>query len=137
VASVGLPFLIVEVASLEALSRSAGELAVHRRILLPRHAEGVYAYVRTPGSTDLDARMFAPLDKVPEDPATGSATVAALALLATCEGLEGERHWRAVQGETMGRLSRLYGRTVVEDGQLRSVHVGGGAVEVMRGTFSV
>ena len=83
VASVGLAFLIVEVASREALARSHGDLAVHQRVLKPVHAEGVYAYVRAKGQTDLDARMFAPLDKVPEDPATGSATVAALALLAT------------------------------------------------------
>ena len=81
--------------------------------------------------------MFAPLDKVPEDPATGSATVAALALLATLQLVEGERHWLAIQGEDMGRRSVLRGRTVTTNGRLTSVHVGGAVVEVMRGTIRV
>jgi trans-2,3-dihydro-3-hydroxyanthranilate isomerase len=136
-ASVGLRFLIVELASRAALARAAGDLATHARVLAPLGTDGVFVYVRAPGSTALDARMFAPLDKVPEDPATGSATVAALALLATCEAVEGERHWQVIQGEDMGRRSVLNGRTVLRDGALLSVHVGGGAVEVMRGTLSV
>ena len=136
-ASVGLRFLIVEVASREALSRARGHLGAHQRVLTPLGTDGVYGYVRAPGSRDLSARMFAPLDLVPEDPATGSATVAALALLATCEGLEGEQRWHVVQGEDMGRRSVLHGRTVSESGQLLSVHVGGAAVEVMRGTLRV
>jgi len=137
VASVGLRFLIVEVASREALSRTIGDLAIHRRVLQPVSAEGVYAYVRASGATALEARMFAPLDKVPEDPATGSATVAALALIATREAVVGERRWLVLQGEDMGRLSKLHGRTVYRDGVLQSVHVGGGAVEVMRGSICV
>jgi trans-2,3-dihydro-3-hydroxyanthranilate isomerase len=136
-ASVGLRFLIVEVASREALARSRGNLAAHERVLPPLGTDGVYAYVRAPGGRDLSARMFAPLDAVAEDPATGSATVAALALLATCESLDGEVHWHVVQGEDMGRRSVLLGRTVSRDGQLVSVHVGGAAVEVMRGTLRV
>ncbi len=137
VASVGLPFLIVEVASREALRQAMGDYAIHDRLLRAVGAEGVYAYVRAPGRCALDARMFAPLDKVPEDPATGSATVAAIALLATLEGGDGECQWPVVQGEDMGRRSTLSGRTVMEAGQLRSVHVAGGAVEVMRGTIRV
>lgn len=136
VASVGLAFLVVEVASSAALARAAGDLAVHRRLLPPVGAEGVYAYVRPDGGRALAARMFAPLDEVPEDPATGSATAAALALLATREASDGEQHWRVVQGEAMGRPSLLWGRTVHREGRLESVHVGGRAVEVMRGTLT-
>ncbi len=136
-ASVGLPFLIVEVVSRAALARARGDLAVHAAVLRPIALDGVYAYVRVPGTQQLQARMFAPLDKVPEDPATGSATVAALALLATLQLVEGERHWLAIQGEDMGRRSVLRGRTVTTNGRLTSVHVGGAVVEVMRGTIRV
>ena len=136
-ASVGLRFLIVELADRAALSRARGDLAAHRRVLPPLGTDGVYAYVRAPGGRALCARMFAPLDLVPEDPATGSATAAAIALLATCEGSNGDAHWHVVQGEDMGRRSVLRGRTVGSDGRLVSVHVGGSAVEVMRGSLRV
>jgi trans-2,3-dihydro-3-hydroxyanthranilate isomerase len=137
VASVGLPFLIVEVVSREALRRSHGDRAVHEHVLRPAAVDGVYAYVRPAGSRMLEARMYAPLDNVPEDPATGSATVAAIALLATLEGRDGEQRWTVIQGEDMGRRSELHGRTVVDGGRLQSVHVGGAAVEVMRGSIRV
>jgi trans-2,3-dihydro-3-hydroxyanthranilate isomerase len=136
VASVGLRFLLVEVNSIEALSRSSGDLSAHRRVLQPIGADGVYGYVRRQGTTELSARMFAPLDQVPEDPATGSATAATLALLATIEGMAGEHSWRVIQGEHMGRRSILHGRTLHVAGKLVSVHVGGSVVEVMRGTLS-
>jgi trans-2,3-dihydro-3-hydroxyanthranilate isomerase len=135
VASVGLPFLVVEINSIETLSRASGDLAAHRQVLQPIGTDGVYGYVRRQGTTELSARMFAPLDKVPEDPATGSATAATLALLATVEGMAGEHSWRVIQGEHMGRRSILRGRTLHAAGKLVSVHVGGHVVEVMRGTL--
>lgn len=137
VASVGLAFLVVELASRAALAASRGDYAAHARHLPPVHAEGVYAYVRTNVPGRLDARMYAPLDQVPEDPATGSATAAALALLASAQGLSGEQRWHVVQGEDMGRRSEIFGRTVRQADGSSAVHVGGRAVEVMRGTLSV
>lgn len=59
-----------------------------------------------------------------------------LALLATREGSDGELRWRVVQEEAMGRPSLLWGRTVHRDGRIESVHVGGRAVEVMRGPLT-
>ena len=38
-----------------------------------------------------------------------------------------------VQGEDMGRTSRLFGRTLREAGEVTRVHVGGGAVVMMDG----
>jgi trans-2,3-dihydro-3-hydroxyanthranilate isomerase len=137
VASVGLAFLVVELSTRDSLAASRGDYAVHDRILRPIGAEGIYAYVRSSGGRRLDARMYAPLDKVAEDPATGSATAAALALLATVEGLEGEQHWQVVQGEDMGRRAEMAGRTVRRVDGTRTVHVGGRAVEVMRGRLRV
>jgi trans-2,3-dihydro-3-hydroxyanthranilate isomerase len=138
VASVGLPFLIVELASREALRRARGERVVHARVLRPIGIDGVYAYVRGAKEGDWHARMFAPLDEMPEDPATGSATAAMIALRAALPGAgEGERTWRILQGEDMGRPSRLLGRTLREAGDVASVHVGGGAVVMMEGALQV
>ena len=134
IASVGLPFLIVELASREALRRARGDRSVHARVLRPIGIDGVYAYVRGEREGDWHARMFAPLDDMPEDPATGSATAAMIALRTALPGAgEGECTWRIHQGEDMGRPSRLFGRTMREAGEVTRVHVGGGAVVMMDG----
>ena len=59
-------------------------------------------------SFDLRARMFAPLDGVPEDPATGSANCALAApARAARPASDGQLRWRIAQGVEMGRPSVL------------------------------
>ena len=138
VASVGLPFLIVELASRDALRRASAERGVHARVLPPIGVDGVYAYVRGANAGEWHARMFAPLDAMPEDPATGSATAAMIALrTALPRAGDGEHAWLIHQGDDMGRPSRLHGRTRREDGEVSAVHVGGGAVVMMEGVLHV
>ena len=142
IASVGLPFLIVELASREALSRARPNLAAYQSLLPCDGADAVFAYVREPRralveeETILHARMFSPLDGIVEDPATGSATAATIALLATIGGnLPAERRWRVHQGVDMGRPSLLLGRTLASDGGV--VHVGGRCIAMFEGTFDL
>ena len=71
---------------------------------------------------------------VSEDPATGSATVTVAALLAAA-GPDGETALRIEQGRDMGRPSTLLTRTVKVGGVVRSAHVGGQCVIMMRGTL--
>ena len=138
VASVGLPFLIVELASREALRRARGDRSVHARVLRPIGIDGVYAYVHGEHDGDWHARMFAPLDDMPEDPATGSATAAMIALRAALPNAgECEHAWLIHQGEDMGRPSRLSGRTRREADVVTAVHVGGSAVVMMEGVLQV
>ena len=137
VASVGLPFLIVELASPAALARARPDRAAHERTLPRDGADSVFTYYREPDEHvehgQLHARMFAPLDGVQEDPATGSATAASLALLARLNpNRDAERLWRVYQGVAMGRPSLMLGRT-----QGASVYVGGHCVEVMTGTINM
>jgi trans-2,3-dihydro-3-hydroxyanthranilate isomerase len=71
-----------------------------------------------------------------EDPATGSATAAAAALLADLDGAkDGELKLRIGQGFDMGRPSILLTRVMKENGAVKSAHVGGGCVLMMEGTF--
>ena len=71
-----------------------------------------------------------------EDPATGSATVAAAALLADLDSrTDGELSLRIGQGFDMGRPSLLLTRVRKEGGKPISAHVGGGCVAVMEGTL--
>lgn len=143
VVSVGLPFLVVELASREALSRSKPDAKAHEALLPLDGAEGVFAYVREPApapgaATVLHARMFAPLHGAAEDPATGSATAAAIGLLATIEsGRPVERKWRVHQGDDMGRPSVLMGRSVAGQVGAIAVHIGGRCAPVFEGTIEI
>ena len=92
------------------------------------HPEGPdfaqYAYVED-GDT-IHARMFAPLDNIPEDPATGSACATLGSLLAEIEGRD--MTLRIHQGDDMGRPS-VIGVTTLD----ASVTISGSACKVMQG----
>lgn len=131
IASVGLPFVMVELTSIDALARARPEPDAFRRAQ-ERYGDGLssfdlYLYVRHGG--EIRARMFGPLDGIPEDPATGSAAAALAAHLADAEG--GAGRFVITQGVEMGRPSRI--EVGVADG---AVTVAGQAVEVMRGTLT-
>jgi trans-2,3-dihydro-3-hydroxyanthranilate isomerase len=138
VITVGLPFLVVELASREALRLAKPNFAAHERVLPPVGTDAVYSYCRGAADAELHARAFAPLDGSLEDPATGSATAATIALLATLRtARDSEIAWRVEQGVDMGRPSLLLGRTQKRDGIVHAVHVGGRAVTVMNGWLDV
>ena len=142
VASVGLPFLIVEIATRDALRRAKPNLAAYAELFPLDGADAIYAYTRDidpvgpEAGSDLQARMFSPLHGVVEDPATGSATAAAAAMLAELLGGE-SLALRIGQGVDMGRPSVLVARVVAGQDGVRTTHVGGACVEVLEGAFGL
>ena len=140
IVSVGLPFLVVEVASREALRRAKPDAAAFAKTFPCDGSDAVYFYTRDvppAEACDLQARMFHPGSSgLSEDPATGSATVAAAALLADlARERDGELRLRIGQGVDMGRPSLLLTRVVKQGGAVVSAHVGGRCVQMMEGTF--
>jgi trans-2,3-dihydro-3-hydroxyanthranilate isomerase len=141
IVSVGLPFLAVEVASREALRRAKPNAEAFARTFPLDGSDAVYFYTSdVPAQEkpcDLQARMFHPGSSgLSEDPATGSATAAAAALLGGLDPVQdGEVTLRIGQGVDMGRPSLLLTRVRKEGGKVTSVHVGGGCVRMMEGTF--
>jgi trans-2,3-dihydro-3-hydroxyanthranilate isomerase len=141
VISVGLPFLAAEIASREALKRAKPNADAFFRTLPLDGNDAIYFYTRDVPQAerplDLQARMFHPgSSSLTEDPATGSATAAAAALLADLDGArDGELKLRIGQGFDMGRPSRLLTRVVKQGGKVVSAHVGGSCVPIMEGTF--
>ena len=139
VASVGLPFLVVELASREALRRCMPNLAAYKVLLPIDGAVSIYAYTREVGAArsgticDLEARMFTP--RMTEDPATGSATAATAALIAEVRGLS-ELSMCVAQGVDMGRPSILSVKVDTRDDRAE-VRVGGKCVTVMEGSFEL
>jgi trans-2,3-dihydro-3-hydroxyanthranilate isomerase len=143
VVSVGMPFLVAELNSRDALRRARPDAAAFARTLPCDGAFAVYFYTRdvppAEQPLDLQARMFFPGSSgLIEDPATGSATVAAAAMLADLAGeRDGELKLRIGQGVDMGRPSLLLTRVVKANDAIVSAHVGGGCVKMMEGTFTL
>lgn len=141
VASVGLPFLIVEVISRDAVRRAKPDAAAFWKTLPAAGTDAVYFYTRDVAPSeqplDLQARMFHPgAAGLSEDPATGSATGAAAAFLAGFNDTRlGEVKLRIGQGYDMGRPSLLLTRVIKKNGAVVSTHVGGNCVQMMEGTL--
>lgn len=139
VASVGLPFLVVELASRDALRRCVPDLVAFKGLLPLDGAVSIYAYTRDVDYAkagtlcDLEARMFTP--RMTEDPATGSATAATAALIAQVRGLP-KLSLCVAQGVDMGRPSILSAKVDTQADHVR-VSVGGKCVSVMEGSFQL
>jgi trans-2,3-dihydro-3-hydroxyanthranilate isomerase len=143
VVGVGTPFLVFEVASRDAVRRAKPDAAAFGRFFPRDGAFSTYFYTRDvpaeESPCDLQARMFFPGSSgLIEDPATGSATVAAAALLAELDSLrDGGLTLTIGQGFDMGRPSLLLTRVRKQNGAVISAHVGGACVQMMEGTFDL
>ena len=139
VASVGLPFLLAELRDYSALKRARPNMHGFEGLV----AEGVeppdvHLYTRASDGFDIRARMFSPMDGIPEDPATGSANCALVGLLSYYNNVaDGTFNWRIAQGVEMGRPSVLEARTEKKDGVVVNVWIGGDCVLVSEGLIEV
>jgi trans-2,3-dihydro-3-hydroxyanthranilate isomerase len=126
-ASLGLAFVLVELVDRAALAAAQPVIEACRRgaALHPAGLDfAIFAYVRN--GEAVEARMFAPLDNMPEDPATGSASATLGAFLAQLP--DGPQRLEISQGVDMGRPSQI-GVSVGAGG----VTVTGQAVKTMAG----
>ena len=127
---VGLPFVLVQLADRASLAACLTDIGAFREgaVRYPSDLDfSVYAYCRR--GRDIDARMFAPLDNIPEDPATGSAAAALAAFLHQLENETGALAIR--QGDDMGRPSRI----TAQAGPA-GITISGQSVPVMRGRLT-
>ena len=132
-ASMGLPFILVELDSRTSLSACDPNVTAMRKgaALHPEsHDFAIFAYVRD--GKKIDSRMFAPLDNIPEDPATGSASATLAALLT--QTLKAPQSLSFTQGVDMGRPSYIYAETTQNP---LTVTIKGQAVRTMSGQFLI
>lgn len=140
VASVGLPFAFVELASLDSLSAVVSDSAAFRKASTvgPRTVDGfaVCAFVvigEGDNGMTLRTRVLSPLGHPPEDPATGSASGALGALLSGSRH-DRPRRYEILQGVEMGRPSEI---TVETPGPDQPPVISGHCVPVATGTLHV
>ncbi|QFR32788.1 PhzF family phenazine biosynthesis protein [Ancylobacter sp. TS-1] len=138
VASAGVPFVCVPLASRSALARISPSAA---RLIstFGGGADSVYVFCRDEdGEGDFRARMFAANMGIDEDPATGSAAASlAAVLLAGEKPGDGFHAYDILQGVEMGRPSLVRLGLQVTGGALAAVTIGGGAVIVSEGVIHV
>ncbi len=141
--SVGLGFAVAELTDLDALA-AARPIRAHFEEAAGETPEGhhdfsLFVYVRKPEAPwTIRARMFAPLDNVTEDPATGSASAALSAYLVSLEPEPDMLITLTIeQGVEMGRRSVISVEVVKTGGVVTDVTVAGECVEVMRGEIEV
>jgi trans-2,3-dihydro-3-hydroxyanthranilate isomerase len=138
VVSVGLAFVVAEVASRAALAQARPNLdrfvAANAAVPLPG-GFALFLYVPVAGAAErLSARMFAPLDNVLEDPATGSASAALAAYRAALlPEPDAEIDLTIEQGVDMGRPSEIRLRVHKAGGAVKRVIIAGDCMPVMRG----
>jgi len=139
IASCGTPFILAELKDRARLAAAAARSDVFMREIsrLPVTSIFIYAHVAEDG-LDIRARMFAPHHGIPEDPATGSANVALIGLLASLLGESDLRISRTIaQGVEMGRPSLLQAEAEKNNGTVTATYIGGRCVAVMSGTLEL
>ena len=139
IASCGAPFIIAELKGREKLAMATARADVYSREVAKQPATSIFIYTLvTEDGLAIRARMFAPHHGIAEDPATGSANVALIGLLAK---LRPERELTMTktiaQGVEMGRPSLLKAEAEKKDGVVTATYIGGACVPVMSGTIDL
>jgi trans-2,3-dihydro-3-hydroxyanthranilate isomerase len=139
IASCGVGFIIAEVKSRTALASAMPHIDVFRRDIVNRGTTGILIYTEVDDhDINIRARMFAPLKGIPEDPATGSANVALIGLLAKLRPEPDLQLSKTIaQGVEMGRPSLLEAMAEKRGGVVTATFIGGRCVPVMQGSMEL
>jgi trans-2,3-dihydro-3-hydroxyanthranilate isomerase len=136
--SCGIPFLLVPLRSVRAVSRARVRLEKWEATLKNSWAPEIFVFAKDPdgGEAHFRARMFAPGLNIGEDPATGSANACFAGYLgARAPQLRGTLKWTVDQGIEMGRPSRIEIEADKAEGAVTAIRVGGSAVVVSEGVM--
>ena len=139
--SAGVPFLMVPVNSLEAVTKLQFDPSLWAQAAPQVMGRTVSAYVYCRGGIHADAhfhaRAFIPAMGVTEDPATGAAAAAMTGALSAAEPWpDSVQPLLIEQGFEMGRPSQIHVELNISQGQLTSARIGGFAVRIASGTLA-
>jgi trans-2,3-dihydro-3-hydroxyanthranilate isomerase len=139
IASCGAAFILAELKTAVALRRAVAHADVFRNEVAQHPVTSILIYAQVDEPTlDIRARMFAPQHNIPEDPATGSANVALVGLLAQLRAEPTLSLKKTIaQGVEMGRASMLHAEATKQDGAVTATFIGGNCVPVMTGTIEL
>ena len=135
--STGLPFIIIPLKTLAAVSKAKLNLEPYARVVadLPAQAILIFCAETVDSQCQLHVRVFTECFGIPEDPATGSANGCLAAYLAKHQYFGSPQLDITVeQGVEMGRSSLLYLRADYTP-DLCPVSIGGRVVKIAKGEF--
>jgi trans-2,3-dihydro-3-hydroxyanthranilate isomerase len=135
--SCGLPFLIIPLKSLSALTMAQINLTAWQKTLSDYIAPHVYPCYQV-DEFQWRVRMFAPALNIAEDPATGSAATAFSAYLATYQP-ENNGHWQWLieQGMEINRPSKIIAMASKKDNKITEIKVRGESVIITEGILII
>jgi trans-2,3-dihydro-3-hydroxyanthranilate isomerase len=139
IASCGIPLAFAELKTRSCLAIAQPRSEIFSEHLRADRVTGVllYALDKEHGG-DIQARMFAPLYGIPEDPATGAANAALAGLLASLRSeTDLTLRLRIAQGVDMGRPSLLEAIAEKRNSQITEMRIGGRCVAMMRGSLEL
>jgi trans-2,3-dihydro-3-hydroxyanthranilate isomerase len=139
IASCGAPFILAELKDRARLAAATARSDVFMQEISKQPATSLLIYTQVEESgIDIRARMFAPHHGIPEDPATGSANVALIGLMAKLRPDPDLRISKTIaQGVEMGRPSLLEASAEKQNGTVTATYIGGRCVPVMSGTIEL
>ena len=139
IASCGAPFILAELKDRARLAAVTARSDVFMQEISKQPATSLLIYTQVEESgIDIRARMFAPHHGIPEDPATGSANVALIGLMAKLRPDPDLRISKTIaQGVEMGRPSLLEASAEKQNGTVTATYIGGRCVPVMSGTIEL
>lgn len=139
IASTGNNFLFAEVRSRDVLKAALCNNDAFARHLPMTRTVGIHLYVHAEEhGVEIQSRMFAPLYGVPEDPATGSANVTLIGLLAHNAKEKDLVLSKTIgQGFDMGRPSILQASAEKKAGKVVATYIGGRCVPMMSGIIDL
>lgn len=140
--SAGVPFVMVPVHDLAAAAKAECNAAEWERVAPMGDGQLAFAYVYCRGGVNhagsFHARMFAPGDGMPEDPATGSAAAALSGAIHHFDGLPEGNHALVIeQGVEMGRPSLIHLHIDCAGTEVCHVRIGGEAVRIAEGKLMI
>jgi trans-2,3-dihydro-3-hydroxyanthranilate isomerase len=139
IASCGAPFILAELKSRAALAAASPNGDMFRLEVTTHPVVSILLYTQVDeAGLDIRARMFAPHLNIPEDPATGSANVALIGLLAKLRPEPNLSLSKTIaQGVEMGRPSILQATAEKQNGVVTTTFIGGRCVAVMSGSIEL
>jgi trans-2,3-dihydro-3-hydroxyanthranilate isomerase len=139
IASCGAAFILAELKTRQALGSASPRADIFHQQVSRHPATSILLYMQVDGEkVDIRARMFSPHHGIPEDPATGSANVALVGLLAKLKPEPDLQLSKMIaQGVEMGRPSLLHAAAEKRGGVVTATTIGGRCVPVMSGMMDL
>lgn len=134
--STGLPDIMMPVGSMEDLQRIRPDFEKLSKLSERYSVVGVHAFTLNAGDNKIHCRNFAPLYGIDEEAATGTSNGALTYYLYRNNIINEGTENTFIQGEAMGRPSRISSLLTVSDSRMR-IQVGGEAVVLASGDIRI